>query len=233
MRRTTASLLTFAFAMLCLAPAASAQTTFFQMFNGRINSSETVSVRNGDRVVVRLAGGGGNFTAVVDSAGEFNGLTITRESNEEVDMTFELRKGSTVYALVPSPGATDQIKLQFNGFNNPLSAAFNAQTITAFVGPRLSGGTGDPNDPNAPRGDPADVNGDGRITKEDARIVMSYIIGRRDNVSDASLLDVNGDGRITTDDVVEILRRVGEVVETPDDGGDGGEAASGAGGGAA
>ncbi|TVQ59602.1 MAG: hypothetical protein EA379_10490 [Phycisphaerales bacterium] len=216
--------------VLCVsAPAAMAQNTFFQIFNGRINSSEAVSVRNGDRVVVRVQGSG-SFTAIVDAAGEFSGLTITRDVNEEVPMTFEFRRGGTTYALVPSPGATDQLVIEFTGFNNPLSAAFNAQTITAFVGPRLSGGGGDPTDPDGPAGDPADVDRDGRITVNDALLVMRYITGNRDGTIDPARLDVTGDGRITTDDVVAILRRVGEVVEVPDDDdGDGEGAPAGAG----
>lgn len=206
------------FALLVPSTGALAQTSFFQIFNGRVNSSETVNVRNNDRVVVRFDGQTAQTT--VDSAGEFQGLTITRSVNNETDLRFEFQRGNARYALVSSPGSTEQLVLQFSGSNNPLSAALNAQTLTLFIGQRLdSGGDGD-GDGETPDGDPADVNRDGVIDVKDAQMVMRHIIGLRGQVSDPAVLDVNGDGRINTDDVVIILRRHGEKVEVPSGGGE-------------
>lgn len=64
-----------------------------------------------------------------------------------------------------------------------------------------------PSTPNGPSGASRDVNGDGRINKRDAAIVMRILVGARRGVSEADAMraDVNGDGVVNTRDVVAIL----------------------------
>ncbi|MGD9693417.1 MAG: dockerin type I domain-containing protein [Phycisphaerales bacterium] len=189
---------------------------YFQIFKGRVQSRAAAPVRAGDQVVAVV--GGETFTASVDAGGEFSSLTIVRSSNAATQITFEVRRGSARFAYVLSETDTAPITLAFSGSNNPLSAAFNAQTLTGFIGPSLGSGggnggngNGDGDDEDRDRGD---VDGDGMITIEDARMVMRFIVGNRDGV-DVQRLDVNGDLRVTTDDVILILRRNGEAAVVP------------------
>lgn len=66
------------------------------------------------------------------------------------------------------------------------------------------GGTGAP----APSGDP-DVDNSGKVTREDAALVIRIVTGSGRGVDAATRgrADVNGDGRVTTADAIEVLRR--------------------------
>ncbi len=189
-------------------------STFIQIFNGSVAATPTTAPRAGD--VVAAVVGGQSFTTTLNASLQFQSLTLTRTSNDAANITFELRRGSQRWALVRTATATDQISVPFNGSTNPLSAAFAAQTINAFVGPSLSGdppgGGGGGGGSNT--GDPADIDGDGQITIDDAMIVMRYIVGDRAGVRNPVALDVNGDGRINSDDVIAIMRRIGEPART-------------------
>lgn len=190
---------------------------FFMIINGRVNANGDLAPAAGDRVIATV--GGQSFSAQVNPTGAYEGLTIVRTVNTNDPITFSFRKGSTTYALVLAAGDTQPITEPYVGFNNPLSAAFSPTTINGFIGPRISGGGGD-GDPNNPPGgndgDSADVDGDGVITTNDAKLVLRFIVGMRQGVTDASVFDVTGDGVINTNDVVAILRREGEQAVVPD-----------------
>jgi|GEM_PF-1641883 len=66
------------------------------------------------------------------------------------------------------------------------------------------GGGGAP----APSGDP-DVDNNGKVTREDAALVIRIVTGSGRGVDAATRgrADVNGDGRVTTADAIEVLRR--------------------------
>lgn len=208
-------------AILVGSPAAIAQTapvTFFMIINGRVNGNESISPRTGDRVAAIIEGGG-TIEDQIDNAGEWEGLTLTQGNNEASEITFEFRRGSARYLLVPAAGATDQFTTTFAGSTNPLSAAFNAQNLTMHIGPAINGGGGGGDGDGDGDGDAAggspDVNGDGIVTLEDGQIVMRWIIGFRRDIEDGAALDVDANGRVNTLDVTEIIRRMGETVEPP------------------
>lgn len=192
---------------------------FFQIFNGRVSSRTAAPVRAGDQVVAVV--GGQTFTSSVDAAGEFQGLTIIRNSNDAATITFEIRRGSSRFAFIRTEADTSPITVAFSGSNNPLSAAFGAQTLTGFIGPALSGNGGNGGTGGDDNRDRGDVDSDGLITVEDARLVLRFIVGHREEGAVATNFDVNRDGRVTTDDVITILRRNGEeaVVPAPTTGG--------------
>lgn len=78
---------------------------------------------------------------------------------------------------------------------------------------RIGTGTGDDNSGGGggsgqlPSGNP-DVNGDGRVTKEDAALVLRVVVGgsRRMDAATVARADVNGDGTVSTDDAIAVLR---------------------------
>jgi hypothetical protein len=187
---------------------------FFMIINGRVNANGDLTPVAGDRVVATV--GGQSFSAQVNPTGAYEGLSIVRTVNTNDPITFSFRKGNTTYALVLAAGDTQPITEPYAGFNNPLSAAFSPTTVNGFIGPRISGGGGDPTDPGGNDGDSADVDGDGLITTNDAKLVLRFIVGMRQGVTDASVFDVNGDRVINTDDVIAILRREGEEAVVPD-----------------
>ncbi|MBL0921326.1 MAG: hypothetical protein IBJ10_04260 [Phycisphaerales bacterium] len=201
------------------APAALAQTggapvTFFMIINGRVTGNASFSPRVGDRVAAVIEGGG-TVEDQVDATGEWEGLTITRSTNDQAVIKFEYRRGSSRWLLVPAAGATDQATTTFAGNTNPLSAAFNAQNQSLHIGPAITGGNGNGDgdgDGGGSQGGSPDVDGDGVVTMEDARLVMRWIIGFRRDL-EGQALDVTADGRVNTQDVTEILRRMGETVE--------------------
>jgi hypothetical protein len=187
---------------------------FFMIINGRVNANGDLTPVAGDRVVATV--GGQSFSAQVNPTGAYEGLSIVRTVNTSDPITFSFRKGNTTYALVLAAGDTQAITEPYAGFNNPLSAAFSPTTVNGFIGPRISGGGGDPTDPGGNDGDSADVDGDGLITTNDAKLVLRFIVGMRQGVTDASVFDVTGDGVINTDDVIAILRREGEEAVVPE-----------------
>lgn len=208
-------------ALAIVSPDAGAQLapTFFQIYNGRIQATSQGSPQDGDTIVAIFEGG--TASTSIDSSGAFQGLTLTRSQNNEVPVRFEVRRGGTRFTVVSSDGATTPLTTTFIGSSNPLSAAFGAQTINGFMGPSSGGGGGGDGDGAGSGGGSPDVNGDGIVDMEDSRAVLRYIIGfQRDTVDDPSSLDVNADDRITTDDVIEIMRRMGETIEAPAEGGD-------------
>lgn len=197
-----------------LGAANAAAQEFFMIINGRVNANGDLTPVAGDRVVATV--GGQSFSAQVNPTGAYEGLSIVRSVNTNDPITFSFRKGNTTYALVLAAGDTQAITEPYAGFNNPLSAAFSPTTINGFIGPRISGGGGDPTDPGGNDGDSADVDGDGVITTNDAKLVLRFIVGMREGVTDAAVFDVTGDGVINTNDVVAILRREGEEAIVPD-----------------
>ncbi len=186
---------------------------FFQIFNGRVSSRTAAPIRAGDQVVAVV--GGQTFTSSIDVAGEFQGLTIIRSSNDPTPITFEIRRGSARFAYVRTETDTEAITVAFSGSNNPLSAAFGAQTLTGFIGPSLTGNGGNGGTGGNDNRDRGDVDGDGLITREDARLVLRFIVGHRVDGVAATQYDVDRDGRVTTDDVIAILRRNGEAAIVP------------------
>jgi hypothetical protein len=210
------SIILVALVSLACAPGALAQE-FFMIFQGRVAASGDIAPASGDTVIATV--GGQNFSGQVDPTGRFQGLTVIRTSNNPDPVTFRFRKGSTTYALVLAEGDTNPISVQYSGSSNPLGAAFNPTTVNGIIGPRISGGgSNTPGDGGSGgnEGDAADVDGDGLITTNDARLVLRFIIGMRQGVTDASVFDVTGDGVINTNDVVAILRREGEEAVVPD-----------------
>ena len=57
---------------------------------------------------------------------------------------------------------------------------------------------------------PADTDGDGKVTVEDASLIYDYILGAADEYVSFEQVDVNGDGKVNTVDVVEVYRKVQE-----------------------
>jgi hypothetical protein len=218
MSRSIRAALTIVIGLLALSGARPAMAQeFFMIFNGRVTAAGGVTVATGDRVVASIDGQ--NFVAQVNPSGVFEGLTIIRSANTPTPVSFAFRKGDTTYALVLAEGDTTPIAVEYAGFNNPLAAAFSPTTVNGIIGPRISGGGGDGDgdgDPNGNDGDSADVDGDGVITTNDAKLVLRFIVGMREGVTDAAVFDVTGDGRINTDDVVAILRREGEDAVVPE-----------------
>lgn len=218
-------------AMLCAIFAATpaAAQEFFMIINGRVSGVDGLNAVAGDRVIASIDNQ--TFSAQVNASGFFEGLTIIRTVNTADPITFSFRKGSTTYAFVLAEGDTTPISEPYAGFNNPLSAAFSPTTVNGFIGPRISGGGGDGGDgpPAGNDGDSADVDGDGVITTNDARLVLRFIVGMRQGVTDATVFDVTGDGVINTNDVVAILRREGEEAVQPSTGGEGEEGGGGEG----
>lgn len=198
-----------------LAGPALAQATqqFFMVLNGRVSAAGGVSAREGDLFVARMSGQ--TFTTAVNSTGQFQGLSLSKVGNDPAPITFQLRQGGSTYTLVAAAGDTTPLSVPFSGSNNPLSAAFNAQTVNSFIGPRVGGTTPDP-DPGAVDGDPRDVDQNGLIELHDATLVMEFVVGFRDSTLVPARFDANSDGRINTDDVVTILRHVGEEAEVPE-----------------
>lgn len=193
--------------------AAQAQQTFFMVLKGRVTASSTVSPRDGDQFIARM--NGQSFTTTLNGAGEFQGLSISKVGSDPAPITFQMRQRGATYTVVGGVGSTTELSLPFNGYNNPLSAAFNAQTVNSFVGPRVGGGGTDPPTGGGTQGDPRDVDRNGMIELIDAQLVMEFVVGFRDSTLIPARFDANSDGRINTDDVVAILRNVGEEAEQP------------------
>lgn len=87
------------------------------------------------------------------------------------------------------------------------------RTVDALLGAKASDGGGAPGGGGASGGGGAaaasfDVDGDGRVTRGDAVVVIRLVIGARGAVSAeaASRADVNGDGVVDTRDAIAILR---------------------------
>lgn len=215
------SLSVIVLALLGATPALAQE--FFMIVNGRVTGADGINAATGDRVIASIDGQ--TVSAQLDASGQFEGLTIIRSVNTADTITFSFRKGSTTYALVLAEGDTQSITEPYAGFNNPLSAAFSPTTINGVIGPRISGGGGDGNpQPGGNESDRADVDGDGLITTNDARLVLRFIVGMREGVTDAAVFDVNSDGVINTNDVIAILRREGEeALMPPSEGEEGGE----------
>lgn len=55
---------------------------------------------------------------------------------------------------------------------------------------------------------PADTNGDGKVSKEDATLIYNYILGTADDSVTVAQVDVNGDNKVNTADVVEVYRTI-------------------------
>ena len=51
---------------------------------------------------------------------------------------------------------------------------------------------------------PADTNGDGTVTTDDAALIYAYILGTADEEVTLEQVDVNGDGTVNTLDVVAV-----------------------------
>lgn len=54
----------------------------------------------------------------------------------------------------------------------------------------------------------ADVNGDGRVTTDDAALIYDYILGRAGSNATLDMVDVNSDGTVNTADVVEVYNAI-------------------------
>ena len=65
---------------------------------------------------------------------------------------------------------------------------------------------------------PADTNGDGTVTTDDAALIYAYILGTADEAVTLAQVDVNGDGTINTLDVVEVYVEMSKGFDgsTPD-----------------
>ena len=55
---------------------------------------------------------------------------------------------------------------------------------------------------------PADTDGDGMVTLDDALLIYDYILGAADEYVSFEQVDVNGDGKVNTADVVEVYRSI-------------------------
>ena len=55
---------------------------------------------------------------------------------------------------------------------------------------------------------PADTDGDGKVTVDDASLIYDYILGIADEYVSPEQVDVNGDGKVDTVDVVEVYHRI-------------------------
>ena len=55
---------------------------------------------------------------------------------------------------------------------------------------------------------PADTDGDGMVTLDDASLIYDYILGTADGYVSLELVDVNGDGKANTAEVVEVYRKI-------------------------
>ena len=214
-RRFVPNLLVRVLALVAAAvaePAWFAQTDFFMVINGRVSGFNNISAGPTDRWSRSWVG----RTLGADRRRRlFQGLTIIRPTTTPTRSASSSARARPA-ALVLADGDTAAITIPFEGSPNPLGAALSPTTVNGFIGPRLTGGSdGGGGGGDGADGDPADIDGDGMITVNDARLVLRFIVGDRRGVTDASRFDVNGDGRVNTDDVVAILRREGEEAVVP------------------
>ncbi len=128
-------------------------------------------------------------------------VAALNEDGEVFNLTFQ---GQEVIAITDPDG-------------NPLPIPIDLtprRTLDAVLGKSASGsggGGGAPStgSPGAGTGGASfDVDGDGKVTRRDAAVVLRLVIGARRAVSDeeASRADVNGDGVVDTRDAVAILK---------------------------
>lgn len=58
-----------------------------------------------------------------------------------------------------------------------------------------------------------DINGDGRVTAVDARLVLQYVAGIRElDENPLALADMNGDGKVSAVDARVILQMVAGII---------------------
>ena len=60
---------------------------------------------------------------------------------------------------------------------------------------------------------PADTNGDGKVSKEDATLIYDYIFGKATESTTLADVDVNGDGKVNTADVVAVYYKMRAYLE--------------------
>lgn len=139
-------------------------------------------------------------------------IVPTRQDNGEV-ISYVFRTNTPTFQLpINIPGAPP-----FPGAPGP-SIPFN---LTLGIAAPDDGGGGGNNGGNgggggSGQGNP-DVNGDGRIDKYDASLVMRVMIGASRGVTqaEAARADVNNDGVVNTSDAVAILSNRGRFENTP------------------
>lgn len=140
-------------------------------------------------------------------------IVPTRQDNGEV-ITYVFRTDTPTFQLpIDVPGAPP-----FPGAPGP-NIPFNLTLGIAAPddgGAGGNGGGGNGGGGGSGQGNP-DVNGDGRIDKRDAALVMRVMIGASRGVTqfEASRADVNNDGVVDTRDVIAILSKRGGFENTP------------------
>ncbi|RMH25354.1 MAG: hypothetical protein D6693_08830 [Planctomycetota bacterium] len=129
--------------------------------------------------------------APTNAQGEF--VTVPFEGSETFQFPFDI-PGAPPFPDAPGP-----------------TVPFDLTLGVAAPTPPTTGGGGGP-----AGGDP-DVNGDGRVDKHDAAVVMRVVIGAVRGVSsdEASRADVNGDGVVSTADAIAILSKRGSFPNQP------------------
>lgn len=139
---------------------------------------------------------------------------VSKATGEVITVTFN---GAFTFQL-PIPGGPGIPP--FPGAPGP---AIPFDLILGVAAPTPSGTGGTPNSgggTTVATGGSPDVNGDGRVDKHDAAIVLRLVIGARLGVSeaDAARADVNGDGVVDTRDAIAILSKRGPLPSLPSPG---------------
>lgn len=170
------------------------------------------------------------LTAEQAASGEYSGLVVVGDDPNTADqegpetndvITFQFFDASTnsffenVQALNSGGEATNlayaggpSIPIQVPGI--PPEVLNESAEVDLRIGAGdgdEDGGGGNGGGGEQPAGDP-DVDGDGRVTKFDAAMVLRVVTGSTRTLPEgtASRADVNGDGRVSTDDAIAVLR---------------------------
>lgn len=154
------------------------------------NTEVVEGPRRGQQVQLRFFDASTNFVRT--------DVAALNEDGEVFNLTFQ---GQEVIAITDPDG-------------NPLPIPIDLtprRTLDAVIGQSAGapgGGGGGGGQDGGAGGASFDVDGDGKVTRRDAAVVLRLVIGARRAVSDeeAARADVNGDGVVDTRDAVAILK---------------------------
>lgn len=184
------------------------------IINGGIQGSANVNTRSGDTVIAfnqTQAGEEVSRGSVADNQGTYS-VSITLSSEFQGNILFfhyQKKDGGNIYELVESDQANaNRVELPFQGGGFPFP---NIVERDMFIGQLVSSGGG--NGSNGGGGGSQrtyDVNGDGKVTKEDAALAARIKAGVTRGLPDSqiSAADVNNDGVVDLQDIMDIMRHI-------------------------